>query len=123
MEILRQLHQFRLKRRAQKAARIIGQQPDVEQVILYGSVARGQADRGSDIDLAVVLSTSSLTGFFFGCLEIEKGVASQGFKLGHDAYGHIGIKFYRDGELESPRLVGDLGSAINSEGKVIYLKK
>lgn len=44
----------RLRRVAQEAARRIAEHPAVCKVVLFGSVAAGAADRGSDIDLAVV---------------------------------------------------------------------
>ena len=43
-----------LERRAEKIARYFASLPDVEGVCLFGSIARGETDRWSDIDLLVV---------------------------------------------------------------------
>jgi len=49
-------------KRIQKAAReLSGRHPEIEQVALFGSLARGDAVPGSDADLLVVLRESDLS--------------------------------------------------------------
>jgi predicted nucleotidyltransferase len=56
------------------AAQIVGE--DVEAVIIFGSVARGEAKEGSDIDLAVITQSA-----WEGRVDLEDGVRK---RLGND---------------------------------------
>lgn len=47
-------------RLAEAVGRMAARQPEVERVVLFGSLARGDAAPGSDADLLVVLSQSDL---------------------------------------------------------------
>ena len=85
---------------------------DPERVILFGSYARGSADRDSDVDLLVVLA--KIEGSRRQkCVDIR--VALHGMGLAKD------IVIRTPEELDQERdIPGTLGRAADKEGRILY---
>lgn len=91
-------------------ARLAKERPEVQRVILFGSLARGDAVPGSDVDLLVVISASDRS-----FLERIPLYHPDGVPIGVDVFP------YTEGELASMLAQGNpLARRAISEGLVLF---
>ncbi|HEU67983.1 MAG TPA: nucleotidyltransferase domain-containing protein [Candidatus Acetothermia bacterium] len=81
--------------------------PEVERVVLFGSLARGEAVPGSDADLLVVLSDSPLP-----FLERIPAYTPRGCGIGVDVFPYTQAELGRMMEEENPFVREALGTGI-----------
>jgi predicted nucleotidyltransferase len=108
---------FRLDRRAvlarleERARRLLEEEPQVREVWLFGSLARGEAGPGSDADVLVVLETSALPFLERSALLAQH---FEGVGVGCDVLAYTGA------ELEALRREGAaLPRRVEAEGRVL----
>ncbi len=90
-------------------------QPDVERIILFGSRARGEADRYSDLDLVIVRRTSAR--FFARLEEVYHRLADAALGLGVD----VDILVYTPEEYQRMLAEGNpFVTMVHQEGRVLY---
>ncbi len=87
--------------------------PDVEKIILFGSLARGEKDKYSDIDIVVIKETKER--FIKRILDIESLV---------DLPIHVDVFVYTPSEFDIMLKMGNpFIENVVKEGKTIYEKK
>lgn len=90
-------------------------QPDVERIILFGSRARGEADKYSDLDLVVVRRTSDR--FLKRLEDAYQRLADAALGLGVD----VDILVYTPDEYQRMLEEGNpLVMFVHREGRVLY---
>lgn len=100
-----------LARLEDRAHRLLAEEPQVREVWLFGSLARGEAGPGSDADLLVVLETSALPFLDRSALAARH---FEGIGVGCD------VLAYTRAELESLRREGAaLPRRVQAEGRVL----
>jgi predicted nucleotidyltransferase len=95
------------------AVRRLAERFDPEQIILFGSQARGSADERSDLDLLVI---TQLTGRR-RALVLEMDRALRGLGLARDIVVLTPEEFERDREIP-----GTIARPAAQEGKVLYAR-
>ena len=112
---------------AQEACEKLSRMDGISKVLLFGSVARRDERKDSDIDIAIILD-DTLRGFPLDFEGLPPEVMERGSQIAEETYQKYGIKldicpFWEDKYKKGIRLFGDkyLGSdLLNSTGIVMY---
>ena len=92
---------------------------DPEQIILYGSLARGKADQYSDVDLLVVKETEQ--GYWERLAEVLEFLPK---RPPGESIGDVDLKVYTPAQFERAIRVGSpFLESVLGDGKVVYDKK
>jgi predicted nucleotidyltransferase len=96
----------------ERAERLLSERPDVVQVRLFGSLARGSAKPGSDADLVVIVTAERGVGFLERIADLQPHFAGVG--IGCD------LLVYTEGEWDRLRREGRrLARTVEQEGLIL----
>ncbi len=113
LEEARERYQKTLDRALKKVVEILARLPEVQQIILFGSHARGRRDLFTDLDILVIMKT-------------DEPIVARVARLYREIGGELGVDIdllaYTPEELGELGATGFIAKALQ-EGRVLYARE